>query len=100
MAARRFAASFVVTVTVSCAPAAPPETPRGDSSTHLERQADGTCLLSEEIECPPDATCNPPPPRRVDCDTREPIADEPRPALEPAGQPPVSESVGVGSAPR
>ncbi|MCA9593565.1 MAG: hypothetical protein KC776_09655 [Myxococcales bacterium] len=83
----RFAAAFVVTVSVSCSPTPSPQTPKSDG-TRLERQADGSCLLTEEISCPPEASCNPPPPRRVNCDTREPVPDDPRPPRGQPGPPP------------
>ena len=46
--------------------------PSGDpalaASERVEKRADGTCWRYADVECPPSpATCNPPPPQKVDC---------------------------------
>jgi hypothetical protein len=41
--------------------------PPPDPDRHVQRRPDGTCWEYFDVRCPPDATCNPPPPRRVDC---------------------------------
>lgn len=87
--ARTFAASFVITVGSGCTPAttSPPNDPATGPQTGLQRQADGTCLKTYEVNCPPEATCNPPPPEVVDCDSGEPIPPRERdlPPIDAAG---------------
>ena len=33
----------------------------------VSKGADGRCMWMEDMKCPPDATCNPPPPMEVQC---------------------------------
>jgi hypothetical protein len=42
---------------------------RVDNSTpsQVELGANGTCVFEPGMDCPPDATCNPPPPYPVQC---------------------------------
>lgn len=43
--------------------------PPADGKGEVTRRDDGTCWYFEAIECPPEATCNPPPPMQVKCPT-------------------------------
>lgn len=92
-AGRRFAAPFVVTLAVvpACAPSAPGAGTGGPPSggPQVEHRGDGTCWQHFDASCPPDATCNPPPPRQVDCATGEPLPVRPVPEPE----------IGTGSSP-
>ncbi len=92
--ARTFAASFVLTLGAGCmttttSTAPPPDEP-GSPQPRLQRQADGTCLKTFEVDCPPETMCNPPPPEVVNCDTGEPVVPEER-NLPPIGQEPAPE---------
>jgi hypothetical protein len=33
----------------------------------VQKRDDGTCWYMEDVTCPPDVTCNPPPPQQVEC---------------------------------
>lgn len=51
-------------------PPEPPELPKPKLAGRILRQVDGTCIsLAEPMKCPPKATCNPPPPKRIECPT-------------------------------
>lgn len=102
MALRSLAAPFVLivsatgctTTTTQPGPGgtAPSTGSSGPSAPRIERQADGTCLRFIDVVCHEGATCNPPEPERVDCDTGQPIVDEPRelPSLDAAPEVPTS----------
>ena len=44
----------------------PPEEIPGDKIT-IEKMPDGTCMEYVDVYCPPGDSCNPPPPREVQC---------------------------------
>ena len=47
-------------------PTTPSLSPAPDNGRVFVRE-DGTCWWAMEVKCPPQATCNPPPPRQVLC---------------------------------
>ena len=65
------------TTTTTTGTAAPPTTapatarpliPTTPPLVKIRKAQDGTCWQDDDTKCPPEpATCNPPPPRKVDC---------------------------------
>jgi hypothetical protein len=57
----------------SAAPSATPtakvagDLPPATNPEKVRRREDGTCWEFHDMHCPPQATCNPPPPRQVAC---------------------------------
>jgi hypothetical protein len=68
---RLAALSMPLVVTASCSTSTPVPPPEPASKPQMMRDAAGVCWLDESSSsnCPPDATCNPPPPRRIECPT-------------------------------
>ncbi len=63
----KLAASFVVVVAGACAKSAAPPEPRPEPQASITTQPDGSCIYYQSMSCPENATCNPPPPRKLDC---------------------------------
>jgi len=106
-AKRRLAAPVVVTLALlpSCATRGSGPTGPSGGGSHVEHHEDGSCWLIEDPSCPPDATCNPPPPQPVDCATGAPVKEpEPTESAPDAGvaviatpEPPTPEASDGGS---
>jgi hypothetical protein len=66
---RRFAASLVVTLAVpACSSSSQkPEEARWDADFAYVRKDGTACTYSTPERCPPNVTCNPPPPRAIEC---------------------------------
>ena len=65
-------APTTTTATQPPPPTPPPPstgTPSTPASSHIEKRPDGTCVEIANTHCPPGATCNPPPPKKVTCPT-------------------------------
>lgn len=64
---RSSALALPLVMTLGCSSTS--NTGGGQSSPTVYRGADGWCHITYDMKCPPDATCNPPPPQRIDCPT-------------------------------
>jgi hypothetical protein len=68
---RLLAAPFVLTAWLSPAfgDTSPPKKglPAADPNANVEQRPDGSCWQHETPNCPPNAKCNPPAPRQVQC---------------------------------
>jgi len=47
--------------------------PEPEPKVRIDRRADNTCWRVVDVDCPPNAACNPPPPTQVDCESKQPI---------------------------
>lgn len=63
----KLAASFVVMVAGACTKSGAPPEPRPESTASIVSLPDGSCRWHQSMSCPENATCNPPPPRELDC---------------------------------
>lgn len=68
------AASFVVTVS-----AAAGCKKTSSQNISIARDSDGKCRMHMAVSCPPNATCNPPPPMVIDCPANLARPDDPTP---------------------
>jgi hypothetical protein len=59
---RVLAAPFVVTVALHAQACAPKASQTGGTAVQRD---DGTCWLSYDMDCGPNQTCNPPPPKQI-----------------------------------
>lgn len=46
--------------------------PKAPDGANVFRRDDGTCWYVQNVQCPPNVNCNPPPPMQVECPPPDP----------------------------